>query len=215
MGYIIGVGQQKGGVGKSTTCRALATEYARAGWTVKIGDMDLEQLTCVKWQQLRLTNNISPTVAVEPFGTVDQALKAADHNDLLILDGGAKASQKTVEIAQASDLFIIPTGLTLDDLTPAVLMAHNLVKKHHVPMDKIAFGLCRASNSKAAFDAAHDYLEKTGFYILDGAVEEKQSYADAHNQGKSICEAAHKSVKEKAGVYVQSIVDRLTTLTDK
>lgn len=215
MGYIIGVGQQKGGVGKSTTCRAIATEYARAGWDVKIADMDLEQLTCVKWQQLRLTNNISPIVAVEPFGTVDQALKAAQHVDLLILDGGAKASQKTVDIARESDLFIIPTGATLDDLTPAVLMAHNLVKKHDINMNKIAFGLCRVSNSKAAFDAAYDYLDKTGFYILDGSVEEKQSYADAHNQGKSICEAAHKSVKEKAGVYVQSIVNKLNALTDK
>ena len=133
----------------------------------------------------------------------------------LILDGGAKASQKTVEIAKAADLFIIPTGATLDDLTPAVLMAHNLVKKHAIDMNKIAFGLCRVSNSKPAFEAAYDYLDKTGFHILDGSIEEKQSYADAHNQGKSICEAAHKSVKEKAGVYIQSIVDKLTELTDK
>lgn len=215
MGYIIGIGQQKGGVGKSATARAVATEYARADWSVKIGDMDLEQLTCVKWQQLRLKNNISPVVAVEPFGTVDQALKSAPHTDLLILDGGAKASNKTAEIAKAADLFIIPTGLTLDDLTPAVIMALNLVKKHGVAMEKIAFGFCRVTNSKPAFDAAYDYLDKTGFFILDGAIEEKQSYADAHNQGKSICEAAHKSVKEKAGVYVQSISDRLAVLTDK
>lgn len=214
MGKIIGVGQQKGGVGKSTTCRALATEFASADWNVKIADMDLEQLTCVHWQRLRLSNQIQPTVAVEAFGTVNQALKAATHTDLLILDGGAKASQKTAEIAQASDLFIIPTGLTLDDLSPAVVMAHNLVKKHNVPMERIAFALCRTTNSKAALEAAKDYINSTGFFLLDGVVEEKQSYADAHNQGKSICEASHKTVKEKAGVYIQSIADRLTALTD-
>jgi chromosome partitioning protein len=31
----IGVASQKGGVGKSTICRLIAREYAKAGWTVK------------------------------------------------------------------------------------------------------------------------------------------------------------------------------------
>ncbi|WP_344840358.1 P-loop NTPase, partial [Actinocorallia longicatena] len=49
MGYIIGVVSQKGGVGKSTISRAVATTYAAAGWNVKVADLDINQAFCFSW----------------------------------------------------------------------------------------------------------------------------------------------------------------------
>jgi chromosome partitioning protein len=87
LAVIVGIVSQKGGVGKSTIARLLAREYANAGWQAKIADLDIAQGTSFSWQARRLRNDIKPVVAVERFGTVEQALRLAEHYDLLILDG--------------------------------------------------------------------------------------------------------------------------------
>jgi chromosome partitioning protein len=102
MSIVIGICSQKGGVGKSTLARLIAREYARAKWAVKIADLDISQGTSFNWQARRLQYGIEPVVAVERFGTVDQALKVAPHVDLLILDGPPHSTVGTLRIAQAS-----------------------------------------------------------------------------------------------------------------
>jgi chromosome partitioning protein len=121
---IISVVSQKGGVGKSTLARLIAREYAQAEWSVKIADLDISQGTSFNWQSRRLQHGIEPVIAVERFGTVEHALKVAPHVDLLILDGPPHSTAGTLRIAQASDLVILPTGLSLDDMQPSVLLAH-------------------------------------------------------------------------------------------
>ena len=46
----------------------------------------------------------------------------------MVIDGAPHSSKMTKEIAESSDIIIIPTGLSLDDLEPTVLLAHELVK---------------------------------------------------------------------------------------
>ncbi len=86
MAILVGMVSQKGGVGKSTLARLVAREYAKAGWNVKIADLDISQGTSFSWQARRLQYQVEPVVPVERFGTVDQALKLADQYDLIILD---------------------------------------------------------------------------------------------------------------------------------
>ena len=50
MTIIICMCSQKGGVGKSTLARLVAREYANAGWSVKIADLDVSQGTSFNWQ---------------------------------------------------------------------------------------------------------------------------------------------------------------------
>src|SRR5271165_3947781 len=118
MATLIGMVSQKGGVGKSTLARLIAREYANAGWTVKIADVDVSQGTSFNWQARRLQHRIEPAIAVERFGTVEQALKQKNHYDLLILDGPPHSTAGTLRIAQEADLLVLPTGLALDDLEP-------------------------------------------------------------------------------------------------
>jgi chromosome partitioning protein len=119
MAVIVGMVSQKGGVGKSTLSRLVAREYALAGWTVKIADLDVSQGTSFNWQSRRLQAGIEPVIPVERFGTVEQALKTGIHYDLLILDGPPHSTAGTLKIAAASLLTILPTGLSLDDLRVA------------------------------------------------------------------------------------------------
>ena len=50
---IISLISQKGGVGKSAVARLLAVEFTKAGWSVKIADLDPAQGTSTKWKARR------------------------------------------------------------------------------------------------------------------------------------------------------------------
>ena len=96
MALIIAVGSQKGGPGKTTIARALAVAFAQNGYSAKIADFDLNQMTATKWQQRRLVAEHLPVVSVEPFSSVTQALTKGGDYDVLIFDGAPQASLTTV-----------------------------------------------------------------------------------------------------------------------
>ena len=64
---IISLISQKGGVGKSAVARLLAVEFTKAGWNVKIADLDPAQGTSAKWKARRDRAGIQPEIAVEKF----------------------------------------------------------------------------------------------------------------------------------------------------
>ena len=128
MATVVALVSQKGGVGKSTLSRALAREAAAGGLRVKVADLDTQQGTSVDWHRVRLSVGLEPVVSVEAFATAAQALAAADGFDLLVIDGPARTSQATLEIAKAASIVVQPTGASLDDLRPAVREFHALVK---------------------------------------------------------------------------------------
>src|SRR5215471_18810115 len=129
MTLFLGMVSQKGGVGKSTLARLVAKEYATAGWRVKIADLDIAQGTSFNWQARRLQHALEPTIPVERFGTVEQVLKVAALYDLIIFDCPPNATAGTLKAAQASTCIILPTGLSLDDLEPSILLAHEFIKQ--------------------------------------------------------------------------------------
>src|SRR5271156_997826 len=108
MSTIIAFVSQKGGVGKSTLARALAREAAAGGFKTKIADLDTQQGTSIDWHRTRLHAKIEPVVAAEAFATAAQALKEAANYDLLIIDGPARTSQGTLEIARVAHLVVQP-----------------------------------------------------------------------------------------------------------
>ena len=133
---IIAMCNQKGGVGKSTKARALAREASACGIKTKLADLDLEQATSAEWHRRRLSAGLPPVASVEVFSTAKQAIESAGEFDLLILDGPARASKGTSEIAKVADLIVQPTGASLDDLVPAIKVFNALVKEG-VPRSKL------------------------------------------------------------------------------
>src|SRR3954452_2800840 len=156
MANIIAVVSQKGGVAKSTLARALAREAAANGLKVKLADLDTQQGTSTNWHRRRLDAGVQPVFSVEGFKTAVQALKAANGFDLVVLDGPARASAATLEIARQAALVVQPTGASVDDLHPAVLTFHELVREG-VPRERLAFALSKIGTD--AEDAeARSYL---------------------------------------------------------
>lgn len=208
MGLIIGVVSQKGGVGKSTIARLVAREYAAAGWQVKIADLDIQQGTSFNWQTRRLRRGQEPAIPVERFGTVAQALKVGSSYDLLVLDGPPHATIGTVQIAEASRLVVLPTGLALDDLEPSVLLAHELVRKG-IPASRVLFVFTRAGDSRAEEEEAKTYVRQAGYRCIDATLPEKVAYRRASDEGLALTETRFASLNARADALAQALIDAI------
>ncbi len=205
---IISLISQKGGVGKSALARLLAVEMSRSGWVVKIADLDPAQGTSTKWKARRDLAELHPEVAVEKFRTVDRAVKEAERFDLLILDGPAHAEHGGRVMAQNSDLVLMPTGYSLDDMEPQIEAAYEL-EDASVPSERIFFCFCRAKGSEAEDRAARAYLAKARMNVLDPVFPELASIRQGHAEGKAASEVPFPGVQEKAIAVAQAIVNRL------
>lgn len=214
MAIFLGMASQKGGVGKSTLARLVAREYANAGWSVKIADLDVSQGTSFNWQARRLQNALEPVIPVERFGNVEQAIKGSGQHDLLILDGPPHSTAGTLKIADVSAMVVLPTGLSLDDLEPSVLLAHEIVKKG-IPKLKIAFALCRVGESESEITEARSYIEQGGYNVLKGEIPEKTAYRRASDEGRTLTETRFLSLNHRSDLLAQSIVDQLNRIQKK
>lgn len=214
MAYIIGFVSQKGGVGKSTLARLLAREYAANGWNVKIADLDPGQGTSFKWHNRRLQSKIDPDIAVERFRTVERALSFARHYDLFIFDGPAHSNAGTLAIAKASNLVVLPTGLSIDDMEPAVLLAHELVG-HGVSKNKIVFAFCRIGESDAELSESQTYVSQAGYSALPAPLPERTAYRRVTDEGKALTECSFPTLKKKADDVAQAIMDRLSASDER
>jgi chromosome partitioning protein len=206
MTTIIAFVSQKGGVGKSTLSRGLAREATHNGLKVKIADLDTQQGTCVDWHVLRLRRQIKPGVAVEAFGTANQALKVAGQY-VLIIDGPARFSSATLEIAKVAHLLVQQTGSSRDDLRPAVREFHGLVKEG-IGQDKLVFSICRIGTAAEAAQA-RAYLTKAGYAVLDGCMMERPAYRKAQNKGYAITETPFNTLNTQADLLIQALIDRI------
>lgn len=208
MAAVVAFVSQKGGVGKSTLSRALAREAAAGGLRVKVADLDTQQGTSVDWHRQRLNASIEPVVSVEAFATASQALGVASGFDILILDGPARTSQATLEIARAASLVVQPTGASLDDLRPAVREFHALVKAG-IPSTRLAFALNRIG-TPAEEAETRAYLAEAGYAVLDGCLLERPAYRQAQNAGHAITETRYAALNGRADALIQSLIDRVT-----
>jgi chromosome partitioning protein len=213
MTFYIGIVSQKGGVGKSTLCRLVSTVYAFSGWQVKIADTDTKQGTCSDWKRRREDNGIEPIVYVEPFRRIEDAIQNADGYDMMIFDGAPHSTESTATIARHSDLILLPTSDSIDSLRPSVLLAHELVKKG-IPKNRLAFVLCMVSDSDILTQEARDYITQAGYEVLEGVIPVRTGYVRAHEVGKSLAEAGHPSLREKAEEVASHIVKKVSRLQE-
>lgn len=206
MTTVIAFVSQKGGVGKSTLARALAREAVSSGLQVKIADLDTQQGTSVDWHRTRLDSNINPAVSVEAFRTAKQALSIADHYELLIIDGPARTSSSTLEIAKVANLVVQPTGASVDDLRPAVREFHAL-SKAGIPIERLTFALNRIGTDAEEAEA-RTYIEEAGYTILRGYLPERPAYRKAQNVGLSVTETRYSSLNQRADDLIQVLIDQ-------
>jgi chromosome partitioning protein len=206
---IVAFVSQKGGVGKSTLARALATVTAAYSIKVRLADLDPRQHTVASWQERRQDNRASPSLDVASFATVAEALAATSASDeLLIIDAPAGTSHQTLEIARYADLVVQPTGAGIDDLDPAIILFHELVRAG-VRRECLVMAFCRTS-TEAEENAARAYVAKAGYPVLPGAIPERAAYREAHNRGQAVTETRLKALNARADALIGRLLSMIT-----
>ena len=203
MPIIVSFISQKGGVGKSTLARALAAVAAHA-FRVRLADLDAKQGTVSEWQKVRRATPSHLACEVSSYPSLAAALADSDEVDLLICDAPAGATRQTLELVEASDLVVQPTGASTDDLRPAVLLFHELVQAG-VPNERLVTAICRTmSDSEEA--AARAYVQSAGYAVLPGSIPERSIYRQAQNRGAAITETRTRQLNERAEALIEALI---------
>lgn len=205
---------QKGGVGKSTLARLIARTYAAAEWQVKIADLNVKQLTAVNWATRRMSLEVTPAIAAEPFAIVKKALQT--DADVLVFDAKPDSDTTTLDAAKASDLIVIPTRPTMDDLQPNLVFAKELVIRG-IDSRRILFVMNQTSDvSTLLTEEGKMWIDKNGpFKVADNDLPMKVGYNMAQNTGRAVSESPFPTLNARADALALEIIAHVDALTRK
>ena len=207
MPIVIAFISQKGGVGKSTLARALASVAAHGGLSVTLADLDLQQRTSMNWSSRR-TSRDDTHLNVKLFAGVDEVLRSEVDADLVIVDAPGRTNRGTLDIARRAHLIVQPSGPSVDDLHPAVLLFHELVAAG-IPRKKLTIALCRTASGDEEV-AARAYLAEAGYAVLAGSMPERGAYREALNAGRSPVETSEPALNDRVDALMDALLATVT-----
>lgn len=208
---IISVLSQKGGVGKSTLARGIAVEFVKNGWDVHVADMDTTQQSTVNWAERRDAIGVLPTIDAAMYRNPQSALRSVARCDLLVIDGTPYATQDTLELAKESDLIVIPTGITHDDLEPSLRLAQELTMKAGVQRKKVLLIVMKVpENGDKESESTKSSIEDWGFSVPKPVMPFKTAYGKAMDAGYSMSETRFATLNERAGSVLNAIAEAAT-----
>ncbi|QMR41562.1 ParA family protein [Klebsiella aerogenes] len=203
---IISFISQKGGVGRSTLARAAAVESARAGVSTHLGDLDSKQQTSAKWVERRDNAGIFPGIGTGVYRRYDVVLKAANSYGCLIVDTQPYADACSLDIARQSNLVVIATGTSVDDLEPSLLLGHELMHKG-IPHNRLLYVVGKTP-SLAEGQSAIDTIRSWNFLCVSTFLTFKAGYSITLDAGHAITETAWKTLNRRARNIVNEILVR-------
>jgi chromosome partitioning protein len=189
---IIGVFNQKGGVGKST----LATHGGVvASWHIETLIVDADpQRTVADWHETRLGElgfTAPDVIEVEAPDFRRRLREYGGDPGVVIVDMAPGVYANASEILKMCDFVVVPSSTTMPDLR-STDGAAKLLAAHGVPF---AFVLNQTrAQSPARTEEAKDYLkplvEEYGALVCPHTIERAFAFADALVEGKAISEFA-------------------------
>ncbi len=198
---------QKGGVGKSALARLFAVGAAWRGLKPLLADFDLEQLTCVEWNALRLQNAIEPDIDVRAFKSLKKLHKNEDRAGIVVVDTRGLADVLTQEIAEESDVAFLPTGPSGDDLRPTLALARKLAK--HGAEGRVVLVLSRIGRSDAQVQRAAEIIADSGFELLAEHWPQRDGFQSDLDAGRAGREARNPHLRETAERMETALFSRL------
>lgn len=200
---------QKGGVGKSSLARLLSVGAARAGRKVLLADFDLDQLTCLEWNAVRLRHNVEPEIDVRPFKSLKKLRKTEETFDLIVADTRGLADELTKEVAEESTVVFLPTGTSADDLRPTLALAKKLVKQG--ADGKLTLILSKTGRSEKQIAAALQQIEDQGFPVLAANWGLRDGLQSEFDQGGVGLELRNHYLREIADQMGKALMERVFT----
>jgi len=187
---------QKGGVGKSTLARLFAVGAAHRGLRPLLADFDLEQLTCVGWNAIRLQNAVEPDIDARAVKSLKKLRKLEDHAGILVVDTRGLADELSYEIAEESDVVFLPTGTSGDDLRPTLALARKLEKLGAA--GRLVIVLSKVGRSESQTQKAVEAIEESGFELLSEMWPLRDGFQADLDSGRAGREARNPHLREAA-----------------
>jgi chromosome partitioning protein len=209
MAMIIGVLNQKGGVGKTTTSVNLSAVLAKAGNRVLHVDGD-PQGSSLAWSAAR---EIEPlfTVVGMPKPTLHKEMPdlASDY-DIVVIDGAPRVNELARSAIMASDLIVIPVQPSPYDVWATAdiveLIKEAQVYKEHL---KGVFVINRKIVNTAIGRDVGKALADFGFPVSEVSLCQRVIYAESAAQGLSVIEAEPNSEAAKEiARFAETIVSK-------
>jgi chromosome partitioning protein len=200
---------QKGGVGKSTLARLTAVGAAHRGLRTLLADFDLEQLTCVEWNALRLKHAVEPKVDARAIKSLKKLRKSSDDVEFVVADTRGLADDLSHEIAEESDVIFLPTGTSGDDLRPTLALAGKLTK--HGAQGRVVLILSKIGRSESQLARAVQAIAEAGFERLAEHWPLRDGFAAELDFGRAGREVRNSRLRDIAERVENAIFARVTT----
>ena len=187
---IIGLLNQKGGVGKTTIAVNIAAVFAKAGSRVLLVDAD-PQGSALAWSAAREIDPIFPVVGM-PTPTLHRDLpQVARDYDHVVIDGAPRVNELGRAAIMASDFVVIPVQPSPYDVwatsdTVALINEARVFKEN---LNAVFVINRKIVNTAIGRDVA-GALAEFEFPVLDVALHQRVVYAESAAQGLSVVEAA-------------------------
>jgi chromosome partitioning protein len=204
---------QKGGVGKSTLARLFAVGAAHRGHRTLLADFDLEQLTCVEWNALRLKNAVEPDIDARAFKSLKKLRKSEEAIDYIVVDTRGLADTLTKELAEDSDVVFLPTGTSGDDLRPTLALARKLATNG--AEGRLVIVLSKIGRSETQLANAIATIEESGFELLDEHWPLRDGFQTDLDAGRAGRESRNPYLREAAERMEQALFKRAAEATSR
>ena len=189
---IIGVLNQKGGVGKTTLSLNLAAAYATSGYRVLLVDAD-PQGSSLRWSSARAEDvkPLFPVVGMAKPSISRELPELAKDYDVVVIDGAPRVSELGRAAIMASDLILMPVQPSPFDIW-ATEDTVQLIREaqQFKPNLKAAFAINRKIANTAIGRDVVDAFTEAAFPVLDSQICQRVVYAESAVQGLSVMEAA-------------------------
>jgi chromosome partitioning protein len=185
----IAVSINKGGVGKTTVTKSIATAAAASGLVVLILDMDTQQ-NSTDWRRRRNQRENAPELPVVQFVTENDlpevlARARAGQCDLVVIDTPPGRSSEAPAAVEAADLVLSPFWLDSDSFA-GLKRSSDLARRMGTPI----YGVLNHAtpNSPSHVESARQVLESMGIPMCPVFLTRYEVYRTVNPLGLTVQE---------------------------
>jgi len=202
MARIIGIGNQKGGVGKTTLAVNLAGTLAKKGHRVLLIDTDRQGST-LDWQGVREAEPLFHVVGI-PRETVHQEIVTLQEGyDYVIIDSPPHSAAILRSVLVASDHFLIPISPSAMDVWASrevvTLIQEVLSFKEGLTSQ---FVVNRRIGKSIIGKDIKEAVGQLGLPVAHSSISQRVIYAESMSRGMLVSEYDHKS---KAALEIEQL----------
>lgn len=185
---IIGVLNQKGGVGKTTISVNLSASLARAGGRVLLIDAD-PQGSALDWAAAREGAPLFSVVGFPRPAIHREIAQIGDGYDHIVIDGPPRVADLARSAIMASDLVLIPIQPSPYDVWAAEEVV-KLIEEARIYKEKLkcAFVVNRKISNTAIGRDVGEALSAYPVPVLVATITQRVVFAEAAGQGKAVHE---------------------------